>query len=314
MPRHRIVVDAGVRAHTIAERRRIGRLQDSRIQAKTLRRYLLAVGYFYYWASLEYGFVGDTWDSLDDQIVGWIEALWQEGDSRSIAADTLSGIQHLLNRKRVLTGGWRMLRAWERREIPARAPPLPAMVLVAMAGFAKACGRNDIAILLLLGFHTMLRTCELLTLTGDKIALNADNVGVLGLEWTKMGQRRGVSEYVTIDDAEIGRRLAQYLRNKPRGVPLLLGSSADFRKMFNDSLAALKLEHAGYRPYSLRRGGASFDFVTFGDLQRTMARGRWMSVRVARIYIVDGWQLLNSLSLSVETRQLCDFYTQYLLS
>ena len=48
MPRYRVVVDAGVRTHTIAKRRRIVRLQDNKIQTKTLRRYRLAVGHFYY--------------------------------------------------------------------------------------------------------------------------------------------------------------------------------------------------------------------------------------------------------------------------
>ena len=41
-----------------------------------------------------------------------IEALWQEGEARSVAGDTSSGIQHLLNTRRQMPGAWRLLTAW----------------------------------------------------------------------------------------------------------------------------------------------------------------------------------------------------------
>ena len=218
----------------------------------------------------------------------------------------------MLSTKRILPGAWRLLRAWERRELPSRAPPLPIEVALALAGFAASIGRRDVAALILLGYHGMMRTTEFLTLTSGNVWLDESYRGVVALEWSKMGQRRGMTEYVTIDDSSVGARLSAVMRKLPSDAPILQGPVVEFRKIFNDGMAALKLTDANYRPYSIRRGGASFDFVSFGDLQRTMSRGRWSSTRVARIYIVEGWQILNSLSLSRETRNLCEYFRSFL--
>ena len=48
-------------------------------------------------------------------------------------------------------------------------------------------------------------------------------------------------------------------------------------------LAGLPAAH--WRPTSLRRGGATEDFLRHGQLDRTMLRGRWNSQKTARIYI-----------------------------
>ena len=44
----------------------------------------------------------------------------------------------------------------------------------------------------------------------------------------------------------------------------------------------------GFRPYSLRRGGATAYFRATRDMGATIERGRWATLRVARIYINDG--------------------------
>ena len=44
----------------------------------------------------------------------------------------------------------------------------------------------------------------------------------------------------------------------------------------------------GFKPYSLRRGGATAFFRATGSMEKTLDRGRWSSARVGRIYINDG--------------------------
>jgi len=61
-------------------------------------------------------------------------------------------------------------------------------------------------------------------------------------------------------------------------------SAANYRKVFDAACRAAGLDNS-FKPYSLRRGGATHHFKAFGDMSRTMEIGRWSEVRTARIYI-----------------------------
>ena len=50
-----------------------------------------------------------------------------------------------------------------------------------------------------------------------------------------------------------------------------------------------------FRPYSVRRGGASFDFGNWENLDRTLFRGRWRGLKTARIYV----QMARAVSVNV---------------
>ena len=58
------------------------------------------------------------------------------------------------------------------------------------------------------------------------------------------------------------------------------------------------LQDFDFKPYSCRRGGATNFFIQTGSMELTLARGRWGSSRVARIYINDGLAMLASLTLT----------------
>ena len=62
-------------------------------------------------------------------------------------------------------------------------------------------------------------------------------------------------------------------------------------------LAGLGIADVGYKPYSLRRGGASFDYRQHGVVSRTTLRGRWNSAKTARIYITDAMAVLAAVKL-----------------
>ena len=68
---------------------------------------------------------------------------------------------------------------------------------------------------------------------------------------------------------------------------------------------ALSLQSLGFRPYSLRRGGATHGWLTFADLPRTVMRGRWANLKTAKIYINDGWQQIVNMQLQEAPLRKC---------
>ncbi len=134
------------------ERAKVGALKSLTIQPNTKIRYLRAVFVWQCWFALAGLAAALTWDQLDHQVSEYLEMLWAEGEPKNLAGDTLSGIQWLLNTKRVLPGSWRLLDVWTRNEMPARAPAMPAELLVALAGYAVLVGAPDVAALSMVGF------------------------------------------------------------------------------------------------------------------------------------------------------------------
>ena len=170
--------------------------------------------------------------------------------------------------------------------------------------------RLDYVVLLSLGFHAMLRTEEVLSVRTFQFTLNASEIGVLALPWTKTGGRRGQQEMVTIDDGHVGRLILALIKLIPAGETLLRGNSQQFRTFFSQAAAVLKVGYVNYRPYSLRRGGATHDFVHHKSLGRTVVRGRWSHQRVSRIYIQDGMAVQTQLQLPPEVRALVTRHMQ----
>ncbi len=105
----------------ITARRRLGRLRDNRVGPATLKRYHHAVSLFLGWLAACRIAFAETWSALDNQIGWYLESLWEEGGSRNLAGDTLSGVQFFLLTKRQLTGSWSLFSAWSRLELPGAA-------------------------------------------------------------------------------------------------------------------------------------------------------------------------------------------------
>ena len=84
-------------------------------------------------------------------------------------------------------------------------------------------------------------------------------------------------------------------------------SRSEFRSAFKRLTAFFKLKDT-FRPYSLRRGGATEDFRVHGLMERSLLRGRWGSSFAARQYIQEGLSMLTKLSLSPHTLALLHRY------
>ena len=172
-----------------------------------------------------------------------------------------------------------------------RVLPLSPLVLLGMAGLAARLQLRDVAAGLLICFDGMLRSGELYNLTvGDIHA-------VLRLGLTKSGKRTGREEMVVINSVVAVAWLRVACQGRSLQEPLLRRGADHFRKCFKLFLQAFSLDNLLLNVYSLRRGGATWDFLSHQSMERTLLRGRWASTSSARVYLQDATALVAHLRL-----------------
>ena len=283
----RQVLAAKGRTKRQAARRYLGPLRNQIIKPATLQRYMKAVCGFYDWMTRCRKLMPARKEQIDTILCGFIGNAWESGESRSMVGDVLSGLQHKIPvLKRQVPGAWRLLGAWQGCELPARAPPLTEDLVWALMGFFFASRQDDMAIITGVMFHCILRTVEGTTLTKADIALGrAGKSGTVNLGWTKSAQRTGAREAVTITDPLIIRLLQAYLDGLEPEDRLMQRPDREYRSLFAAALSHLGLREWEFKPYSLRRGGATHLFRMGNQLSATKVRGRWSNSRTARIYI-----------------------------
>ena len=177
---------------------------------------------------------------------------------------------------------------------------MPANVCLALVWWALETMQDvRLAASLALAFHCMLRTGEMLAVTPANVSINADHCGVVALPFTKIGQRLGTQEAVSFNEPIVGLLLARACSQCPPQLPLL-HSALEFRRSFAFGCQQIGVSNLNLKPYSLRRGGASHDFATLGNIQRTLHRGRWSSIATGRLYIKEGLALQTQMRLTKE--------------
>ena len=82
-----------------------------------------------------------------------------------------------------------------------------------------------------------------------------------------------------------------------------------WRRAFNQALKGLKLTELGLRPYSLRRGGATFFFQHHGSFDKLLLQGRWAAAKTARICLNEGLAQLSEMKVpNSRLRTYTSFY------
>ena len=81
-------------------------------------------------------------------------------------------------------------------------------------------------------------------------------------------------------------------------------SGAFFRRQFKYLCCHFVLDAHQFRPYSLKRGGATYIFQCSGSMELAMLKGRWKSSRTAR----DGLSYLPNTKMSPHTDKLLRQY------
>ena len=295
----------GTRKQRQAARAKAGSLRTLQLQPATLKRYRGAVNFFFNWLE-EVGEQLPSSVEATDEILGeFLEECWAIGESRALVGDTLSGIQHFIPQlRRGLNDAWRLYGTWCKNEVPSRAKPLLARQVLAMAGYALEEGDQSMAAGLLVAFNGFLRPCEAM-LTSGQCTFDLDQGTChINLGLTKGGKRAGIPEHVIIDDLEAVHLLAQVLAGRAKGKALFPRKTPCFRAGFKKLLGKIGADPQRYKPYSLRRGGATHHWHVLGNLSRTTLRGRWRHQQTCRIYIQDGVAMLEQLRLSARELKL----------
>ena len=171
-------------------------------------------------------------------------------------------------------------------------------------GFFK--GSYTFGMSLLVAFYTMLRTGE----SSHLLSESSRQQVLISLGLTKGGKRTGAAESVILGCEPIVR-LVKHWKDIARSTTPLALSPGKWRGLFNESLCALGLEDYGFRPYSLRRGGATFWFSKHQSLDRILISGRWQTQKSARIYIHEGLSLLAGMNLPVASPNIRPFHKVY---
>ena len=279
-------------------RQKLGTLKQLTVQPVTRKRYDHSLKDFFKYLKQIGQVLPHTARALDSVVSDYVEHLWATGEGRSSGSNVLAALQdsqpHL---KGKLVQSWRLMKTWVINEIPNRAPPLPVEILEILVGYAIFKQQHLFALSLLVGFHGLLRTGEILNICASHVSVTSPKgPAVISLGLTKGGKRQGSAESITIYLEDVCRRLHQW-KAVAKPSQRLTPASHIWRKQFNDSLTALKLDQVDFRPYSLRRGGATHQFRQHGSLDKLIVSGRWQAAKTARLYVNEGMSVLTELSL-----------------
>ena len=274
------------------QRRQLGSLKSLTVSPKTNQRYTLARQKFYDFLGrnqLSHGLLSE-----------YIEFLWTEGEGRRLASDTVGGLQNADPKlKGQLPATWRLLKTWHTNEIPNRAPPLTETAVHAMVGWSFFHGHYGFGVSLVLAFYGMLRTGEVTEVRNSHIFMtSASSPAVVSLGLAKGGKRVGAAESITIT-VDVALKWLWQWKSQTAPAAKFVNSVSTWRTLFKTCImAALEILLFEFRPYSLRRGGATFWFAKHWSLDKLLISGRWQAAKTARIYINEGMAVLADLKLA----------------
>ena len=288
--RPRILAGRFSRAERVRQRHKID-LDECALTPQTQQRYYLALRKllpFYEKAKND--------DHLDALLCKWIRKMWREGEPMLTIGDGLSALHFFQPwTRRRIPHAWKLFAVWKSVELPSRAPPMTRRIVRSMAAYEWQHDNFEMAIILVLAFHCLLRTGEALQLTPRDFMLGSSS-GICSLKSTKSGQRNAVDEAISIHDPivlEILRIFLSVRRQQHQvDIPIWSSTQAAFRLRFRHLCHLFDLGRHNFRPYSLRRGGATEHFQRTNSMESTLIRGRWQSSRVAKLYISDGLSYL----------------------
>lgn len=300
----RKIVEAVDRQERIKRRKTLGRLHDLIIQPSTEARYQKAFKGFLSFLAFQRQTLAKEKSGIDLQVSHYIETLWDEGESISSAGDTLSSLQHYQpSLKRHLSNGWRLLKAWQQHELPARAPPFTVETLQVLLGWLHQKS-PPVSLAVFLAFRCLLRTGEMMSVTAQDLIIPANSLsGVLYLGDTKTSKRNPHAGCVNLTDPSLVLLLKAWKQSVSPTTSLVPWSSSKFRAVFQEGLKQTKLEQFKFKPYSLRRGGATDQWLLTKNYAHVSHLGRWSSERTLKIYIQDSIALLTSLQFKPSPTQ-----------
>ena len=289
------------------EREKIGRLSDQRVTQNTKDRYQVALEQVANFAGVSAPRLL-AMTGLDSLLSSFIERLWEDGDTKTMASYALASLQyHRPSLKGQLRDSWKLLSLWGKLEQPRRATPIDPKLLLAFAGIFLKWQWDGLAHLIIVGFCGMLRTGEMFQLRRQDVVLPryAHQPAILFLHDTKTAQRNMLLQEKVIISEEMGIKSLQYLCKGKRASEALVEETApQFRSVWKEVVKHLKLEKLNYLPYSLRRGAATSAYREGMGFDQLLAKGRWQHIPTARLYLDQALQELAAITLPAESEPL----------
>jgi hypothetical protein len=294
-----------------AKRAKRGKLSDLLVSAGIRSRYKVAVqSLMAFWKQMAL-FPSSVW-TIDSSVEQFVEQCWQEGEPYSLASDALAGLQFFMPiARKHLHRSWKLMKAWSRTEPAVRATPFSPLMLLGFAGASVAVNNFELAAFFLVGFDTFARTGELFSILASHVTF-ARGKAIIRLENTKTAVRKGAAEILIVESPLAVKMLSLALQGKLPGQPLLTMSPARFRAAFHHLKEFFSVTH-NLAPYSLRRGGATWDFLKHGSMERTLLKGRWQSNSSARIYLTDAVAAVALLTLTPQQESRLKYCARFLL-
>lgn len=271
-------------------------LRKSLISAQLLKRYQFVLVHIVNYLA-DCNLRVQCLEDLDEAISSWVEYIFFEGEAKGLASDGLASLQyHLPQSAGHLRMSWKLVRTWQKIEPPTRVIPISPMLARAFAGACVLVGKIAEAAAILMAFDGLLRPGEMYMILAKDITFYRSKA-VLTLRDTKTGKRKGAGEMVVINSSLANHWLRMACKNKSRNDPLLLDGAPAFRLLFKNLVSHFGLQGL-YAVGSLRRGGATWDFLLHQSMERTLLRGRWTSTSSARIYLQDSVATVANLTLT----------------
>ena len=150
---------AWVRHETKEKRRNIGRLTNNIVTQRIRKRYNLCVNNFV--TTWRMSLSGSA-ETIDEALADYIECLCTDGEPTSSINYLLAGVQLFCPRLRTqIPRAWQLVKAWQRKELPERAPPFIPLIVQALACWWLSHGKWGLAVGTLLAFHCLLHTGEM---------------------------------------------------------------------------------------------------------------------------------------------------------
>ena len=298
-------------------RKEIGKLKHQVIRSSTEDRYLEVFHRFLKFHRLQRSFVIASFEEFDELTSEYIEMLWETGEPKSVANYTLAALQFFRPQlKQRLPWSWKLVKVWNQVELPIRATPMSPQLLLAYAGLALKWKQPRFAWLILVGFGLFLRTGEMLTLKRSDISFGHDHA-IIFVASSKGAKKKFLPlERLELREATPLWALRKLCENPGRTKDFFLWgeSRRSFMSLWHDVTDNLKLSDCNYKPYSLRRGGASSAYRLGTSLDMLVSKGRWQHVHTARIYLDTGLQALATLTLPEASRPLVAKAAQHFAS
>ena len=245
-----------------------------------------------------------SFEALGASLAQFVSTSYDEGGSHGNVQTLLTAMRRFLPGVRPhlhLAQQW--ANNWRRDLSRRRALPLPLHVCLGMAGAAAARGHPRFAVILLVGFFGLLRSEELLTLQPRQVIITSPSTAVLLLPKSKGASRQGSPETVMLHDPRVIGMLRVAVESLPHDAPISGDRWPQFQAELERFAALVGLSHPDLTLYSIRRGGATWHYSRYANVDALQGLGRWKHAHTARTYVDEALVARAACSLDPKASQ-----------